>query len=706
MVLSAIFVAGGVAADVYAEQFMSGLPSVRGLDTANFSGDTIITDRTGRLLADVGDNGDHRVVIPLKDISPHVVEATIAIEDRNFYKNQGFDVQGIVRSALTNYRSRTIVGGGSTITQQLAKQLFLTPDQTYQRKAREVVLAWQLSQTYSKDQILELYLNKTYYGSQSYGIQSAARQYFHKDAKDLDIAESAMLAGLPQAPSEWNPVIHPEAAALRQREVLTAMVRSDFITQADADRAASRKLQINPPVNTFQAPHFVDQILSELRRLGFKPGQQHLFVTTTLDLDKQRVAERIVRSNLADQKYRDPQGLLDSALVAMDPRTGQVIAMVGSPDYNAVGGQINLTTTPRNPGSSLKPFTYAAVLSARKATMDTPIYDGPSPLEFPDGPGRTYKVYNYDRGTHGNRPLRQALAGSLNIPAIKAEVSVGVPAVVEFMRNIGIRPRAEEVRADGSAYLDPRAPLNDYGLSVTLGGYPVTLLEEVTGYATIASLGVYHEPEMVLSVKDPKGTVLYQANPDLGRRQAVDPGVAFILAQIMSDDANRAYIFNYGSPLHLPDRRAAAKTGTTDNFKDALTAGFTPDLATVVWVGDIGPIDSTMNSNSDGVYVAAPAWNAFMQEALRGQPDRWFEPPPNVVAGYGNSWYLADATKVDRLPNDSIPSPSPRPSAGSQVPPDPGAPQRGPAPPTPAATPQPGPIRTPTPSPSPTRRPD
>src|SRR5437868_4557132 len=221
-----VLLVAAVAADAYAEQFLQSLPSVHGLDASTFTGDTVITDRGGVVLADVGEHGNHRLVVPLKQVSPKLVQATIAIEDKNFYKNQGFDVEGIIRSALNNYRAGTVTGGGSTITQQLAKQLFLTPEQTYTRKIKEVILAYELSQAYSKDQILELYLNNTYYGSQAYGIQAAAQGYFHRDAKDLDLAQAAMLAGLPQAPTEWNPILHPQAARTRQLEVLTAMERA------------------------------------------------------------------------------------------------------------------------------------------------------------------------------------------------------------------------------------------------------------------------------------------------------------------------------------------------------------------------------------------------------------------------------------------------------------------------------------------------
>jgi membrane peptidoglycan carboxypeptidase len=677
----------GLAADAYAESFLGSLPDIKGLDASSLGGDFFITDRNGKLLADVTDQGNRKIYAHLADIAPVMAKATVSIEDKNFYTNPGFDPEAILRAALANFRSRSITGGASTITQQLAKQLFLTPDQTYERKAKELVLAYQLTKSYSKEQILELYLNRSYYGAQAYGVQAASQTYFHKDAKELDLAQAAMLAGLPQAPSQWSPIVNPDASKARQREVLNAMVRLGYITPDDQAKASAEKLDIYGPVTNWLAPHFVDYALKELEQLGYKPGHEQLVVKTSLDLDKQSLGERVVRDNLAANLGRDPGGLLSSSLVSMDPKTGQIIVMVGSPDYNAPGGKFNFTTTYRNAGSSVKPFTYGAVINARKATMDTPIADSPSPLEISQGPGQpTYKVYNYDKGTHGVQPLRIAMASSLNIPAVKAELSIGVPAVVEFWRNLGLRP--------WDPYNDPNGPVYNYGAALTLGGYPITTLQEVTALSVYANMGVSHPPEALLSVTDVRGKVLYQANPEATKRQALDPGVAFIMAAIMSDDNNRALIFGRNSPLHLADRTAAAKTGTTDNFKDALTIGFTPDLATVIWVGDILNNDHTMVNGSDGVFVAAPGWHRFMEEALAGVPDKWYSPPSDVVKGPGNSWYLNDTQKVDKLPNDNpTPSPSP-PDYG--IPPDPGGPRSEPIP-----TPSPTPTKKPAPTPGP-----
>ena len=680
----AVLLVIGLAADAYAQQFFDTLPSIQGLDSAAFAGDTIITDSTGKVvLADVGNHGDHRLAVRLQQVAPVMVQATVAIEDKGFYTNPGFDLGGIIRAAIDNLRAGHIVGGGSTITQQLAKQQFLTPDQTYSRKVQELALAYELSQTYSKDQIMELYLNKSFYGSQSYGIEAAAQSYFHIPASKLDLAQASVLAGLPQAPTEWNPVLHPDQARLRQTQVLQAMVRSDFITQADMDRALAEKLVYQAPVNSFLAPHFVDYVLAELRQLGFQPGLQQLTVKTTLNWRMQQIGQNVVVSNLNKNKNRDLRGQLSSGLIAIQPATGDILVMVGSPNYNAKAGQINYTTIPRNMGSSMKPYTYGAVINARAATVDTPVYDGPSPLVYKDAYSTT-KFYNYDGRTHGVLPLKKAMGNSLNIAAGKVELSIGVPSVLAWMRSLGVFPR--DINPGGG--YNPTAPADEYGPSLTLGGYPVTLLEHVNGIATYADRGVYHSPQAVLTVTDSHGEVLYQDHPQQRAHLAVDPAVAYIMAQIMADDQNRCMIFGCNSPLHWADRIVAAKTGTTDNFKDAATIAFTPDLATGLWVGDILDNNHFMTYGSDGVFVASPGVHTFVAQALAGVPgNRWYTTPPGVVAGPNNSWYLADTTKIDKLPGDNPPTPTPK-TPKYTVPPDPGT---GPVLASPTPTPCPSP---------------
>lgn len=683
-VLVAVCLVVGFAVDAYAQSFFDSLPSIRGLGAASFAGDTIITDRNGRQLADVGFNtGDHRLAVPLKSVAPTMIQATVAIEDKGFYSNPGFDAMAILRAVYDDLRTGHIVSGASTITQQLAKQQFLTPDQTYSRKIKELALAYELSQTYSKDQIMELYLNKSFYGSQSYGVDAAAQSYFHISASQLDLAQSAMLAGLPQAPTEYNPVLNPDAARVRQTEVLQAMVTNNYITQDEMNKALAEKLAFYSPVTRYLAPFFVDYVQKELAALGFQPGVEQLTVKTTLDYSLQSAGESIVRSNLNANKYRDKSGQLSSAMVAEDPRTGEILVMVGGPDYNSTANcsKCNLAITPRNMGSSMKPYTYGAVIAAKVATVDTPIYDGPSPLIYKDAYSTT-KFYNYDSRSHGVLPLKKAFANSLNICAVKAELSIGVPAVLTWMRNMGVMP----VYTNPNGVKDPNAPPDEYGPSLTLGGYPITLLEHVSGISVYADKGVYHSPDAILQVTDPQGNVLYQTNADQRSRLAIDPGVAYIMAQIMADDNNRALIFGYNSALHWTDHMVAAKTGTTDNFKDAVTVAYNPVLAVGLWVGDILGNNHFMVSGSDGVFVASPAVHSFVETALKGVPaNLWYSKPPDVVPGPNNSWYLTGVTSINRLPGDNPPSPTPKPVIVS-VPPDPGT---GPVPASPSPLPSP-----------------
>ena len=683
----AVLLTGGT---VYATSFLSSLPDVHGLDATELNGDTLILARDGTtVLADIGvgqgtigQSGDRRHTVTLKDISPKMQDATVSIEDRSFWSNSGFDMEAIFRTAANNFKAGGITGGGSTITQQLAKRMFLSPAQSVDRKLKELVLAYQLNQTYSKKQILELYLNESYYGDEQYGVQAASQSYFHKDAKNLDLAQAAMLAGLPQAPDAYNPTLHPDAAKGRQKEVLAAMVRDGKITQQDATAAATEQFPIFGASTNYKTPQFVNYVLNELRSLGFKPGQQQLVVKTTLDYGKQQIGEQVVRENRDANASKDPPavdngqlvpGQLSSSLLAMDPRTGQILVYVGSPDYNEHGGKYDYASgVPINPGSSLKPFTYAAAIRDHKITMETPIADSPSPYVVNVPGSQPWKVYNYDKSTHGNPPAKVALASSLNIPAVKVELAEGVPQVVQTQRDVGLHPRIPQ--KDGSYTMDD--PTTSYGPSLTLGGYPITLLEEVGAFSVLANLGVYHRPEAILQVTDLKGQLLYQADPNRGARQAMDPNVAFIIDAILNDDNNRAPIFGHNSPLHLTDRNSAAKTGTTDDHHDGVTVGFTPELVTGVWVGDIISINHHMvGSRADAVFVAAPAWNKFMTLALKGVPDTWLKAPPTLLRR-GNSYFLPDTPKVEHLDGDN-PSPSPSGKAENGIPPDPGTgPQR------------------------------
>ena len=616
-----------------AAQTVGNVPSVTGLASSILPQDMLIFDRHGNLLADVGDQGDHRIVVPISYISPNIIDATIAIEDHTFYSNSGVDLAAILRAALADYSHHGIKQGGSTISQQLVKQLFIgpNPDNSIQRKAKEAVLALIVNRHYTKSQILELYLNTIFYGSQTYGIEAAARSYFRTNAHDLSLAQASMLAGLPQAPTQYNPLINLPAAKKRQHDVLAAMAEYHFITPQEADAAYAVKLQIYPPINQFAAPYFVDYVLKTLRQqYHIQPSDRGGYrVYTSLDLNLQHIAEQVVHDQIAQKgKYYN---FNDAALVSMDPRTGEILAMVGGDNYNKPGGWINMADTPRQPGSTFKVYTYTAAIESRKFNMITPILD--APLVFPTWGGASgfepYMPLNYDLKYHGVLPLKMAMGNSLNIPAVKTELRVGIQNVVQMARRMGVTHLTKQD--------------DQYGISLTLGSAEVTPLDMATGVSTLASMGVRHTPAPVLFIKDPAGRDVFTYDPAKNASRAVSEQVAFIMAAIMSDDRNRCMEFGCHGDLTLPGRHVAAKTGTTQAFRDNWTIGFTPSLATAVWIGN--PDNSPLSHNSTGIVGAAPIWHKFMQQALAGTPDQWYTMPAGLHQ-IGDNYFLPGTENV------------------------------------------------------------
>jgi membrane peptidoglycan carboxypeptidase len=619
-----------------AAQTVGELPSVTGLAATGLPQDMLIYDRHGTLLADVGDQGDHRIVVPLGYVSTNLINATIAIEDHSFFDNAGVDPGAVLRAALTDYVSHGIKQGGSTISQQLVKQLFIGPhpDNSIQRKAKEAVLALQMNTHYTKNQILEMYLNTIFYGSQTYGIEAAARSYFQTNAHDLSLAQASMLAGLPQAPTEYNPLINLATAKKRQHEVLSAMVEYHFITKAQADEAYATKLTIYPPINHYQAPYFIDYVLKTLRqKYNISPSDRRGYrVYTSLDLTLQHLAEKTVHDQIAQKG--NYYNFHDAALVSEDPRTGEILAMVGGDDYNRPGGWINMADTPRQPGSTFKIYTYTAAIASRRFNMITPILD--APLVFPTWGGASgfepYIPLNYDLKYHGVLPLKMAMGNSLNIPAIKVELRVGIQNVLNMARQMGVTHLTQ--------------PDDHYSLSLTLGGYEVTPLDMLTGASTLADMGLRHMPAPILAIKDAAGRDVYNYNPTTNQYQAVTPQVAYIMAAIMSDDRNRCMEFGCHGDLTLPGRQVAAKTGTTQDFHDNWTIGFTPTLATAVWVGN--PNNQPLSHNSTGIVGAAPIWHKFMLQALAGTPNVWYKQPSGLDK-VGDNYFLPGTEKVPSM---------------------------------------------------------
>jgi 1A family penicillin-binding protein len=603
-------------------------------------GGTRLLDRTGRLIYELPDPlGGRRRPVPLAAIAPSLRHATVAVEDASFYTNSGVDARGVLRAAWTNLRSGRIVAGGSTITQQLARGFLLDPElarqQTLERKLQEAVLALKLGAAYSKDEILELYLNQTYYGGMAFGVEAAARLYFGKPASDLSLAESALLAGLPQAPSRYDPRVDPQAALARRSQVLAAMMSQGVISAEQRAEADAEPLQLAAGSQLMRAPHFALYVLDQLaEELGPDAAARGgLTITTTLDLGLQEVAQELLRRQIA-QLSRSGNGRPDhqarnGAVVVLDPSDGAILAMVGSPDFGdaASQGQVNAALARRQPGSAIKPLTYAAALE-RGWTPATVINDVPT--SFPTREGRPYAPQNYDRAFHGPLSLREALATSSNIAAVRTLEAIGIPALLEIAGRLGITSLGRDS--------------GRYGLALTLGGGEVTLLELTAAYGAFASGGQRVEPLAILEVGGRRLPTADDRTPATGDRQlyvaeaaqvlsvadrprALDPRIAYLIADILSDPYARLRAFGSGGTLDI-GRPAAVKTGTTTDWRDNWTVGFTPDRVVGVWIGNA---DGRPMEQVSGITGAAPVWRQVMLAAHRSLPPRSFPRPDGVV---------------------------------------------------------------------------
>ncbi|HUZ86670.1 MAG TPA: transglycosylase domain-containing protein [Candidatus Baltobacterales bacterium] len=596
--------------------------------------DTLIYAADGNtLLADLHPPGYQNYYEPLSDMGSLLPEAVISIEDRNFYQEPGVDPQGIVRASLADWRAHSAVEGASTLTQQLVKIRLVGNETTIDRKVREALLAFEIERTYTKNQILEWYLNSVFFGNTAWGAQAASEIYFHKDTKDLDLAQASMLAGIIRGPTLYNPLINWTSAKDRQKTVLDAMLRDNKITAAEAAKAFAEDISapahMYTPSNQIVAADFVQYVTSELiSQFGSTATYTGgLRVVTTLNATVQQLAQSAVTDTIASLAYRH---VSQGALVALDPTDGAIISMVGSANPNANGGQYNLAVwPPRNPGSSMKIFTYTAAIASGKYSMTTPIQDAPFSYRAP-GSTEVYKPMNYDRRFHGTCQLQVCMGNSLNIPAVKVELGVGVSDVVQMARTMGAPPYQQHYDSAGNPVFTTNDPLDTYGPSLTLGGYGETPLQMATGASVLATQGILRSPFAInLVTKD--GNLVYAHQLDPGSR-VVDPRVAFIMQAIMSNDNNRAMVFGHNSLLTLPGRRVAVKTGTSDSFADAWTVGFTPHLVAAVWGGN-PDWRQKMTFNSDSYYIAAPIWHRFMQTALdaMGMPNEWYSEPSGLI---------------------------------------------------------------------------
>jgi 1A family penicillin-binding protein len=580
---------------------------------------TRIYDRNGNLLNETLDpDAGRRVEVPLERISPYLIQATIATEDANFYRHPGVDPRALVRAVYYAFLEREFVSGGSTIPQQLVKMVFLTPERSAQRKIQEAILAAEVSRTYSKDEILALYLNEIYYGNFAYGINAAAATYFGKDTADLTLAEASLLAGLPQLPAYYDPYTYPDRAKNRQAVVLGLMVENGNISPAEANAAWQEPLNYVPMRFDFESPHFVLYVRQQLEEL-FRQQEwealrnRALNITTTLDPSMQEAAERIVSEQVASLADRR---VSNGALVAMNPDTGEIYALVGSADFANVeiSGQVNMALAPRQPGSSMKPFVYLGAFEKQGWTPGTLLADIEE--EFPDGANPPWRPTNYDLKEHGIVTVRSALANSYNIPAVRALQALTIPEFLEVTRRVGITTLTRP----------------DYGLSLSLGSGEVPLLELTGAFAVLANEGVRHPPLAILKIEDSQGNVICEMGTETPCRfgaigdsgeQVVSPVDAHLLTAILSDNAARAPIFGTSSALNI-GRPAAAKTGTTNDYRDSLTVGYTPQLVTGVWIGNT---DNSPMERVAGLSGAAQIWNRFMNQALANTPAENFPTP-------------------------------------------------------------------------------
>jgi 1A family penicillin-binding protein len=592
--VAGIFFAIGVFA-YYAKD----LPSPGKLNKRQVVESTKIYDRTGEHLLYEIHGEEKRTTIPIKDMSEIVKAATIAAEDQTFYQHYGIQFKAIARAAVYDLLGRQASQGGSTITQQLIKNTVLTNEKTFTRKVKEVILSVELEQRFSKDEILEMYLNEIPYGSNAYGVQAASQTFFGKDAKDLKLAESALLASLPKAPTFFSPYgSNLEDLKYRQEYVLDQMAKLNYITTDQAQSAKDFDIlsEIRPFQENIQAPHFVMYVKEQLvNQYGEKQVEEGgMKVYTTLDWQKQQMAEEAVRRGVDQngKKYR----FSNAALVAIDPRTGQILTMVGSRDYfdKSIDGNVNVAIRDRQPGSSFKPYVYATAFK-KGYTPRTVIFDTETNFGTKENP---YTPQNYSNDYRGPIKMEDALAMSLNIPAVKTLYLAGVDNSINTAQSMGITTLKNRGR---------------YGLSLVLGGGEVKLVDHTAAFGTFATGGVRHDKTAILKIEDSKGSVLEQYKESAGEK-VLENDVCAQIEAILSNNSLRAPVFGSNNPLRFDDRPVAAKTGTTNEWRDGWTVGFTPSLVTGVWAGNND--NAPMAPGADGVFVAAPIWREFMDKAL------------------------------------------------------------------------------------------
>jgi 1A family penicillin-binding protein len=596
------------------------IPDLSSFEQRRVQQSTKIYDRTGEVLLYDLHQDVRRTIVPYENISRHIKNASVAIEDDQFYSHMGIRPLSIIRAALANFVGGNLLSGqgGSTITQQVIKNSLLDRNKTLTRKIKEMILAIRLEQVLTKDEILSHYLNESPYGGTIYGVEEASESFFGKHAADVTLAEAAYIASLPQLPTYYSPYgSHIDGLEKRKNLVLDKMLEHTFITQEEYDSAKNERVEFRPPVATgIKAPHFVFFIRDYLvEKYGEESlAERGLKVITTLDWDLEQKAEKIVKEKaLYNEKTYNAE---NAALVAADPTNGQILVMVGSRDYfdEKIDGNFNIALAERQPGSSFKPFVYAQAFK-KGYTPETVVFDLKTQFStncavdnFTSEDG-CYSPENYDHTFRGPVTFRNALAQSLNIPAVKALYLAGVNSSIKLTRDMGITTLVSK---------------NQYGLTLVLGGGEVKLLEMVGAYGTFANEGVHNDLQGIIRVEDTNGTVLEEPKPVA--KQVLDKDIALQISDILSDNVARTPLYGANSSLYFPGRDVAAKTGTTNDKRDAWVLGYTPNIVVGAWAGNN---DNRSMSEISGLIIT-PLWRAFMDEALKKLPTATFSAPPRT----------------------------------------------------------------------------
>jgi 1A family penicillin-binding protein len=587
---------------------------------------TKIYDRTGETILYEISGNVKRTLVDLDDIPKHLKDATVVIEDKDFYNHGGISFWAIFRTAVMNV-VKGQKAGGSTLTQQFIKNAVLSTEKSYLRKIKEAILAVRLEKDFSKDEILQMYLNEIPYGSTAYGVEAASQLYFGKNVQQINLPEAAILAALPQSPSRYSPYgSRKETLLARQKYILDLMVKHGYIDSDQAEVAKNVKLVFKEPSNQINSPHFVlyvKELLTE--KYGEKMVEQEgLKIYTTLDLYKQKAAEEVIQKY--GQANHDKYDASNAALVTIDPKTGQILAMVGSRDFNneEIDGQVNMVTSLRQPGSSIKPLIYAAAFM-KGFTANTVVYDVIT--NFSTDPANPYEPNNYSNNESGPVSLKKALAGSLNIPAVKALYLAGMDNVLDLAKQMGYSSFGDKSKL---------------GLSLVLGGGEVRMLEHVNAFSAFAREGSVLPVTPILKITDKNGKVLEEFQPSR-EKKVFDAGVARQVNDILSDNAARSYVFGANSQLNLPNRTSAVKTGTTNDYRDAWTVGYTPSVVTGVWVGNNNY--SPMKRGSAAATIAVPIWHDYMVSILGNTPAEEFKKDPVPTTGKA----ILDGTNIGEV---------------------------------------------------------